>query len=219
MSIYNNIEVTITGGFLTIKNVSNPNASIETYNLGATTSLNEYYQDYTALNAYQPGSGRYEFNKEYSVLLDIEENPTDLVKIQFDIQNVTNQPGWTADRAGLAQAIADIQAGVTAGIGGGGGGATVPTTPVSGSKLVAVAATSEPLVAVATPMVKVDITALGSNTDIVVVGDSSVVALLASRTGTPLGAGDTVTIVLDDLNKIYIDSVVSGEGVSFNYYN
>jgi hypothetical protein len=216
MNLNNNIEVTIADGFITIKNTNNPSASIEKYNLLNVTSINEYYQDYTALNAYQPGSKRYEFNEEFSVLLDIEENPTDLVKIQFDIQNVTNQAGWTADRAGLAQAIADIQAGV-ASVSGGGGAAT-PTGYTSGSKTVAVVGTPEALAA-STTVTKVDVTALSTNTMTLVVGDATVDATPATRTGTPLDAGDTVTIEIDDLAKVYVDVLFAGEGVSFNYYN
>lgn len=216
MNPNNQIEVTIAGGFITIKNTTNPNASIETYSLSAVTSINEYYQDYTALNAYQPGSKRYEFNEEFTVLLDIEENPTDLVKIQFDVQNVTNQAGWTFDRPGLAQAVADITGAVAAAVGG--GGATVSSGYTSGSKTVAVVGTPEALAA-STAITKVDVTALSSNTDTIVVGDATVDATLVSRTGTPLEPGDTVTITIDDLAKVFVDVLVAGEGVSFNYYN
>jgi hypothetical protein len=216
MSTVNDIEVTIANGFITIKNTNNPNASIEKYNLLHVTSVNEYYQDYTALNAYQPGSKRYEFNEEFTVLLDIEENPTDLVKIQFDVQNVTNQAGWLASRAGLAQAVADITAGVTAATGG--GGSTPSTAYTSGGKTVAVVGTPEALAA-STAITKVDVTALSTNTMTLVVGDATVDATPATRTGTPLDAGDTVTIEIDDLAKVYVDVLFAGEGVSFNYYN
>ena len=217
MNPNNQIEVTIAGGFLKIKNTTNPNASIEEYNLSQVTSVNEYYQDYTALNNYQPGSKRYEFNQEFTVLIDIDENPTDLVKIQFDIQNVTNQAGWTANRAGLAQAVADIKAGVASA--GSGGGATVASTITPGSKDVTTGGTPEPLIGVSTAITKVDITALSSNTNTIVVGDNTVDATLATRTGTPLEPGDSVTIEIDDLNKVYIDAEVNGEGVTFNYYS
>lgn len=215
MNPNNQIEVTIAGGFITIKNTNNPNASIEKYNLFHTTSLNEYYQDYTALNAYQPGSKRYEYNEEFTVILDIEENPTDLVKIQFDVKNVTNQAGWTADRAGLAQAITDIQTGVAA---ASGGGATVPTGYTSGSKTIAAVGTPEALAA-STAITKVDVTALNTNTLAIAVGDATVDATPATSTGTPLLAGDTVTIEIDDLAKVFVDVLFAGEGVSFNYYN
>lgn len=213
MAANNQIEVTILNGFLIIKNTTNPNASIESYNLAAITSVNEYYQDYTALNAYS--FGRYPYNEEFTVSIDIEENPTDLVKINFDIQNVTNQAGWTADRAGLAQAVADIKAAVATAT------STASTYPSisNGNKVVAVAGTPETLTAVSTPSKLVTITALASNTDTVVIGSATVVAALVGRSGSPLEPGDSIDSNIDDLNNLYIDAVVSGEGVSFTYYN
>jgi hypothetical protein len=61
------------------------------------------------------------------------------------------------------------------------------------------------------------ITALSGNTGVIVVGGSGVVASLSTRSGTPLLAGDTVILDVDDLAKVYIDSTVNGEGVSFTY--
>lgn len=216
MAANNQIEVTIANGYLTIKNVTNPNASIENYDLSKVTSVNEYYQDYTAINAYQ--NGRHEYDEEFSVLIDLEENPESLIKIQFDIQNVTNQAGWTIDRAGLAQATADIIAAVSAVVGGG-GGSTSYTSLGTGRKVVATAGTAETLVAASTPSLLVTITALSSNTDTVVIGGASVVAAIGTRQGTPLEPGDSVDSSIDDLQKLYVDSVVNGEGVSFTYYN
>ena len=215
----NDIEVTIANGFITIKSTNNPNASVENYNLLHASNVNEYYQDYTALNAEQPQSGRYEHNEEFTVSIDIQENPTDLIDLEFDIQDVTNQPTWTHDRAGLAQAVIDVQAGLAAAsnppivI-------SAPTSITPGSKVVTTALTAEPLVGAPLAIVKVDITALSTNTDAIVYGDASVVASpIGARVGTPLEPGDTGTVEIDDLSKIFIDSVVSLEGVTFNYYN
>ena len=215
MSTVNDIEVTIADGFITIKNTNNPNASIENYNLLNVTSVNEYYQDYTALEDYQ--KGRFEHLEEFSVILDIEENPTDLVKIEFDVQDVTNQAGWTADRAGLAQAITDIKTGVTSALSAA-NSPSVSTDFTPGRKVVAVAGTAEPLVGVVTTMTKVDITALSTNTDAVVYGNSTVVAAILTRVGNPLEPGDSTTVLMDDLSKVFIDSMVDGEGVTFNYF-
>jgi len=216
MNANNDIEVTIANGFLTIKSTNNPNASIENYPLDKITSVNEYFQDWTSLEADRPG--RVEHVVEYSVILDIQENPTDLVTINFDIQDVTNQAGWTpASRVTLAQAVTDIKAAVFATTAA--GASTPPTGPFSGSKNVTVAATAEPLIGVSTPMTHVDITALSSNTKAIVYGDATVVALLASRVGTPLEPGDTVTVESADLNGLFIDAEVSNEGVTFNYFN
>lgn len=216
MPVNNQIEVTIANGFLTVENTTNPNASIENYNLAAVTSVNEYYQDYTALNAYSPG--RFPNAEEFTVVIDIEENPTDLVKLEFDIQNVTNQAGWTIDRPGLLQAVEDIKAAVSSSSGGG-GGSTIYSTIANGNTLVATAGTAEPLVGSSTPSKLVVITALASNTDTIVLGSASVVADLATRSGSPLEPGDSMDSNIDDLANLYLDSVVSGEGVSFTYYN
>jgi hypothetical protein len=78
--------------------------------------------------------------------------------------------------------------------------------------------TSAVAIATTTACRKVDITAELDNTDIVVVGGSSVVAVAATRTGTPLRAGDSYSLEIDDLADVYIRSVVNGEGVTFTYY-
>lgn len=87
-----------------------------------------------------------------------------------------------------------------------------------GRKEVAVAGTPEPLVASSTPCTKVNIMAEKNNTGIIVVGGSSVDAAEATRTGIPLDAGQSHTMEIDDLVKIYLDATVSTEGVTFNYF-
>lgn len=61
------------------------------------------------------------------------------------------------------------------------------------------------------------ITAETDNTSIVVVGGATVVAALATRRGTPLLAGDSVTLEIDNLVDVYIDAMVSTEGVTYTY--
>lgn len=56
-----------------------------------------------------------------------------------------------------------------------------------------------------------------TNTGVVVPGGSSVVAASASRNGVALNAGDTITLYNVDLNAVYIDSTVNGEGVTVTY--
>lgn len=93
-----------------------------------------------------------------------------------------------------------------------------PTTGIAdGRKEVAAAGTREAL-ATSTAAKWVTITAEEDNTDAVVVGSAStVVAALATRRGTPLLAGDTITIPCDNLADIGLDAMVSGEGVTFVY--
>ncbi len=61
------------------------------------------------------------------------------------------------------------------------------------------------------------ITAETDNTGTIVVGGSTVVAVLATRRGTPLSPGDSVSINIDNLSDVKLDSTVSGDGVTFTY--
>ena len=63
------------------------------------------------------------------------------------------------------------------------------------------------------------ITAETDNTDYVAVAGSTVIEADATRTGTPLAAGDSVTLLVDDLADVYIDVAVNDEGVTYTYLN
>ena len=65
---------------------------------------------------------------------------------------------------------------------------------------------------------EVVITAETDNTGIIVVGDSAVIAALATRKGTPLLAGETLVIAINNLDDIYIDSTVSTDGVTYQWF-
>lgn len=89
----------------------------------------------------------------------------------------------------------------------------------SARKVVAAAGTAERLAAIAgTSCARIDITAELDNTGVVCVGGSGVVAALATRTGTPLEAGDSVTLHVRDLYYVLVDATVSGDGVTYNYF-
>lgn len=92
-------------------------------------------------------------------------------------------------------------------------GTTKPTVLLFGRKAVTTAGTRVALVATSTPLVGgyVEITALSSNTGFIYVGDVTV----ASTNGHRLAAGVSTVIFIDDLNRIYLDASVSGEGVSY----
>jgi hypothetical protein len=61
------------------------------------------------------------------------------------------------------------------------------------------------------------ITALSGNTGTICVGGSTVVAAVgATRRGTPLAAGESVTFNCD-ASLLWIDATVNGDGVSFSY--
>ena len=85
-----------------------------------------------------------------------------------------------------------------------------------GRKVVATAGTRETLTA-PTPAKLVIITAETDNTGYIVVGGTTVVAALATRQGIPLNAGDSITLEIDDLADVNLDSTVSGDGVTFLY--
>ena|SRR3990167_7352033 len=65
----------------------------------------------------------------------------------------------------------------------------------------------------------VNIVAETDNTGIICVGGSTVVAALATRRGTPLAAGNSVSIEVRDLAAIWIDSTVDTDGVTFTFIN
>lgn len=87
----------------------------------------------------------------------------------------------------------------------------------NGRKVVTTAGTAVVL-ATSTTCRKVDITAETDNTGVIVIGGSSVIAALATRQGTPLNAGDTLSVFITNLATVYLDSTVSGDGVTYNYY-
>ncbi len=90
-------------------------------------------------------------------------------------------------------------------------------TIIDGRKTVTAAGTAEPLVTNATWVEWVDVQALRGNTGYVAVGAASVVAAAGTERGTVLSPETSIRIQGVDLNAIYVDSEVNGEGVSFTY--
>jgi len=88
---------------------------------------------------------------------------------------------------------------------------------VGGRKVVAAAGTAEPLVAGSTKASHIVIQAETNNTGVICVGDSSVDETQASRNGIALNAGDSFSTPCDDINDIYIDASVTGDGVTYFY--
>lgn len=98
-----------------------------------------------------------------------------------------------------------------------GSGGSAASTIGDGLKLVTTAGTRETLAA-STTCTAVTLTAKQTNTGTVVVGAVTVVAASgAGRRGTPLNAGDSLTIEIDNLSKVYLDVTVNGEGVTYTY--
>ena len=90
-------------------------------------------------------------------------------------------------------------------------------TGIGDNRKVVTTAGTRVTLASSTTIKEVTITAETNNTDIVVIGGSTVVASLTTRRGSPLYPGDTITLKADNLADIYVDSLVSTEGVTFSY--
>jgi len=88
----------------------------------------------------------------------------------------------------------------------------------TGRKVVAAAGTAVALEASSRQVAGIIIVAETDNGDYIAVGDSTVIEADATRTGVPLAAGDSVTLYEVDLNDVYIDAAVNGEGVTFLYW-
>lgn len=99
--------------------------------------------------------------------------------------------------------------------------AGTPLFAANGRKTVASAGTAEALSSTAQPFSRVTVCADTDNTGIIAVGDSGVIANLATRTGVPLEASDCYTINAGDwgsmdLRTVFIDTTVSGDGVTYH---
>jgi len=90
-----------------------------------------------------------------------------------------------------------------------------PGSIISGRQTVTTGGTAVQLSTTATPILEVAVTAETDNTNPVTVGASTVVGALATRKGTPLAAGETVVLAVNDLSKVYIDAVTNTEGVTY----
>lgn len=91
----------------------------------------------------------------------------------------------------------------------------IPAIIEGGRKVVSTAGTPETLVAATSTAMYVLITAVSTNTGVVVVGGSTVIATATQLQDTPLSAGDVAVLSIDNLIKVYIDVQYSGEGVTF----
>lgn len=85
-----------------------------------------------------------------------------------------------------------------------------------GLKTVAAAGTDEALAA-STAAKWVIIQAQTDNTGLVAVGAAGVDATIATGNGVALAAGESVTLLIDNLADIFIDATVSGDGARYTY--
>jgi hypothetical protein len=87
-------------------------------------------------------------------------------------------------------------------------------------KAVTVAGTAEQIVVASTPCKKVILSGATGNTDLVVVGDSAVVAAHATQRGiVVLSTNNPVVVEIDNLNKLWVDAISSGDAVCGAYFS
>ena len=89
---------------------------------------------------------------------------------------------------------------------------------LSGRQTVTTAGTRVQLSTADIAVAKVVITAETDNTGYVVVGSGDVVATVLTRVGIPLNAGESIVICVNNLNKVYLDSTVNTDGVTWMAY-
>ena len=93
---------------------------------------------------------------------------------------------------------------------------TSSNTTITDDRKIVTTAGQRVALASSTACKEVVITAETDNTGIVVVGAAgTVVAAIATRRGVPLAAGDSIVLQIDNLADIGLDSMVSGDGVTF----
>lgn len=153
-------------------------------------------------------------------------NPPDLTGLALDAtlsgavggpgSSPPTLPGSGSGLLGYLRAVRDLLAGTLTV-----GGTITPTaagdvagTLTDGRKTVTTAGTA---VAIRASLACkwVQVTALTSNTQQVNVGAGGVLAAAGTSTGTPLAAGQSTTIPVDNASKVFVDARVAGEGVSF----
>lgn len=93
-----------------------------------------------------------------------------------------------------------------------------------GRKTVTTAGTRVQLSTTSVPCKRIEIQAMEANTDVIVVGGATVVAGAsadsgATRRGRLLFPSQSIVLTVNNLNLVYLDSVVSGEGVTYIYEN
>lgn len=96
-------------------------------------------------------------------------------------------------------------------------GSAGTSSPGNVRKTVTTAGTAEKLSATALPIRRAVVCALSTNTGVVVVGGSGVIAAAGTRNSPYLNAGDTIELGSVDLSAVYVDSTVNGEGVAVYY--
>lgn len=94
---------------------------------------------------------------------------------------------------------------------------TAPFTGIGDGRTTVASAGTRVALSTSTVVKEVTITAETDNTGTIVVGGTSCIAALSTRRGTPLDAGDSITFSISNLNLVYLDATVNGDGVTYSY--
>lgn len=132
------------------------------------------------------------------------------------IDQVTANANEVVIKSGTVTAVTDITNALPAGTNALGKVGHDTTGLGHGVKTVSTVGTDEVLAA-STACKWVIIQAQTDNTGAVAVGATGVDATIATGNGIILYAGDSITLQTDNLNDVYVDALIAGEGVRYTY--
>jgi len=114
----------------------------------------------------------------------------------------------------MGKRFVELSTNANSGDGTGGIPPHVPETISCGRQVVTTAGTAVQLGS-STSVDGIIIVAEFDNTGVICVGDISVIADESTRIGVPLHPGDAVILNIDNISKIYIDSTIDSDGVTY----
>ena len=88
----------------------------------------------------------------------------------------------------------------------------------NGRGVCSAAGTANQVTTTTTPCKLITFVAETNNTGVVVLGGSAIDETVASRSGTPLYPGESVTWQIDDISKVYVDAEITGDGVTYTFF-
>ena len=119
-------EISLVGSCIEVLvlDAINPNAP-ENYNLADVKSIIPSFQENVGINGIDnAGTYPYKDRKRITITFSGESGTPSL---SFDLEEISNQPGWTLDLAGVIQAVSDINSWITTATGSPSGLATEAT--------------------------------------------------------------------------------------------
>lgn len=108
------IEVSLVGSSIAIVRGKGGNPAIDYYPVSNILNITSTSQANYNLNA-GGGGPTHEYNDLYEIHIEFVDSQSP--RLTFDVQDVTNQPTWTADTAGVLNALLSINSFVSSGSG------------------------------------------------------------------------------------------------------